>query len=339
VQTQGETLPAAGEALVAIGAVALAVAPQGADCLEPERDPEVETVAERDQEFEAEVEYGSVCEEQADTTDAGGAPEHEPPAPVSLPELPGSTGTMELLDGCDFTANAEALPEAEELAERPVELPEAEGPVEGSVAGAEALPDREGQAVGAVEAAVSAAPRASFRFPVHLVWSLWNEAYFQAYGLPYLRTSADHGVVPGIALATAAAVLHLEARSAGPAPLDLRLRHGSAFLRHVFDAFLRLPGSRDFLRLQRHPLRALPGDLNRLGASWGPLRQGVVKADARKEAPRGEEGAKAKAEETKGGEVLSPEEQKARARELLGRLGAPSPGAPRPRPPTRKMPG
>jgi len=176
------------------------------------------------------------------------------------------------------------------------------------------------------DSAASPRPEAPFRLPFALLWSLWTEAYLRAYGLPYLRTRADLAVVPVLAAAAVTAVRHLEARSGEPWSFALRLQEASAFLRHIFDAFLRLPGSHDFLREQRHPLRLVPGDLNRLSATWSRLRQGSAVAPAAKAVPE-----KAR-EEKEEPAVLSAKEQKERARALLAKLGRPVPGAPRPRP-------
>ncbi|MCU0656647.1 MAG: helix-turn-helix domain-containing protein [Polyangiaceae bacterium] len=109
-------------------------------------------------------------------------------------------------------------------------------------------------------------PSSSFEVPLALVWKLWTETYLQVYGWPYAQTGADRAASQQIARACAAAVLHHERR----AGLEASEREAQAqeYLRHVFRAFLKRPGRKDFLRDRRHPLSLLPADLNALGEPW-----------------------------------------------------------------------
>ena len=123
---------------------------------------------------------------------------------------------------------------------------------------------------------VVAAPRApersgTFEVPLLLVWSLWREAYLEVYGRPYVQTAADRAASQEIARACAAAVLHREQRAGGST--GERTARAQEYLRHVFGAFLKRPGRKDFLRDRRHPLSLLPADLNALGEPWSAARK------------------------------------------------------------------
>jgi hypothetical protein len=118
-------------------------------------------------------------------------------------------------------------------------------------------------------------PSASFEVPLCTVWNLWGEAYLRVYGQPYVQTGADRKAAREIAVACVAAVLHYEQRT-GAAPGE-RLPRAQAYLEHVFRAFLKRTGRNDFLRSRRHPLSAMPEDLNALGDPWSSARAVVAK--------------------------------------------------------------
>jgi len=127
-------------------------------------------------------------------------------------------------------------------------------------------------AVEPVVAALRAPERSgTFEVPLLLVWSLWREAYLEVYGRPYVQTAADRAASQEIARACAAAVLHREQRAGGST--GERTARAQEYLRHVFGAFLKRPGRKDFLRDRRHPLSLLPADLNALGEPWSAARK------------------------------------------------------------------
>jgi hypothetical protein len=170
-------------------------------------------------------------------------------------------------------------------------------------------------------AEVSTLPGASspsFEVPMALVWTLWREAYLRVYHQPYLPTPADRSAARQLARSCAEVVLLHEARSG--APTRARLTSAQDYLRHVFDGFLRRPGRGDYLKERRHPLSALPGDLNALGLPWAAPRP--TPNPSPPPPPQ---------------EVLPPAERKARIQEFLKTLKtSPTPG-PRPNLPPRRQ--
>jgi len=112
-------------------------------------------------------------------------------------------------------------------------------------------------------------PSGAFEVPLLLVWNLWREAYLRVYGRPYVQTAADRAASRELAGACGTAVLHHERRAG--LGVGEREKQAQAYLRHVFVAFLKRPGRKDFLRERRHPLHLLLEDLNALGEPWGKV--------------------------------------------------------------------
>jgi hypothetical protein len=166
----------------------------------------------------------------------------------------------------------------------------------------------------------SGASSLSFQVPMALLWTLWREAYLRVYRQTYLFTPADHAAARQLARSCAEVVLLHEARSG--APTHARLTFAQDYLRHVFHGFLQRPGRNDYLKERRHPLSALPGDLNALGLPWSSSRP----APEPRPAPPPPE-------------VLPAAERRARIQELLQTLKTSPAPAPRPALSTRRGTG